>query len=277
MVWMRHAVPIALAAVLLSGAALAGEPAALSPAPSAWLGIVFGDALDGGVQVVAVVPGGPADRSGLREGDVLLAVGASATPDRAALQDVVRKLRPDEDVVVRLIRDGRISQAAVRPAEARRRERPPFELMVPESPWAIARAEAGRAPFSGFESAPIPRELRVHYGAPAEAGVLVTRVDDGGPAARGGLRVGDVVVKAAGRPVEDAGDLGRALARPDGGPLALDVVRARKSLVVRIERAPAAPAAREAERVRLEAERDRLRREIERLEAEIEKLRRPER
>jgi S1-C subfamily serine protease len=288
---MRLPASILLGVALVAGSGFAGAAPAQPPQPApaappaaparseeaAWLGIVFGDALDGGVQIVAVVPGGPADDGGVREGDVLLSFGGRSTPDRAALLEVVRTLSPGEDVVVRLVRKGRITETALRPLDPRRREYPLFELRRSDPSWTGAGPGTASAAFGGFDATRIPRELRVHYGAPADAGVLVVRVDVGGAAASSGLRVGDVIVKVSGRPVEEPLDVVRALARAATAPTALDVVRARKALVVRL--APATPAAgvQEADRLRLEAERLRLQRELERVEAEMERLRKLER
>ena len=58
------------------------------------------------------------------------------------------------------------------------------------------------------------------------AGLLVVNLDPGGPANRAGLREGDVLVSAAGRPVVDGDDLLDVLAaRADGERLELHVVR----------------------------------------------------
>jgi PDZ domain-containing secreted protein len=64
------------------------------------------------------------------------------------------------------------------------------------------------------------REARLHYDATATAGsnlpplgVLVTRLDRGGPADRAGVLRGDVIVKVDGVDVQDARDLHDALMR----------------------------------------------------------------
>ncbi|MEJ2504575.1 MAG: PDZ domain-containing protein, partial [Gemmatimonadota bacterium] len=59
----------------------------------------------------------------------------------------------------------------------------------------------------------------------ASEGVLVLRVAERTPAARAGLRPGDVIVRAAGRAVETVGELRSLLARTDPGSTELRVVR----------------------------------------------------
>jgi len=50
----------------------------------------------------------------------------------------------------------------------------------------------------------------------AEGGVLVTDVDEDGPAAKAGVKAGDVIVSFAGKPVGDGGDLREALREASG-------------------------------------------------------------
>lgn len=45
-------------------------------------------------------------------------------------------------------------------------------------------------------------ELRIHFGAPEDAGVLVSKIDPGGPAATAGLQTGDVLTAMDGAAVE---------------------------------------------------------------------------
>ena len=81
-------------------------------------------------------------------------------------------------------------------------------------------------------------ELRAHYGAPKDAGVLVAGVESESPASKAGIQVGDIVTRAGGERIESASDLTHAV-RPDeiGETLKLEVSRDRavKQLAVKIE------------------------------------------
>jgi hypothetical protein len=89
----------------------------------------------------------------------------------------------------------------------------------------------------GMEVQPMTSELREFFGAPADYGVLVVRVQEGRPARSAGIQVGDVIVAAGGetlvRPHELVGVVARA---PAGAKLVLEVVR--KGEVQNIEVAP---------------------------------------
>ncbi len=90
-------------------------------------------------------------------------------------------------------------------------------------------------------------ELRQHFGAPKEAGVLVATVEKDGPAAKAGLKVGDIVTSVDGDKVDSVRDLVRSVRRKkDGETIQIDVIRDRapKSLTVTV-------AARKAEEMRL--------------------------
>ena len=77
-------------------------------------------------------------------------------------------------------------------------------------------------------------ELREHFGAARDRGVLVARVAPGSPADRAGLAVGDVVVELHGRAIGSASDVLAALAETArGDTVALEVMRSRKARALR--------------------------------------------
>jgi hypothetical protein len=55
--------------------------------------------------------------------------------------------------------------------------------------------------YIGVQVLGLTPELRVHFGAPEDAGVLVARVDEGSPAAAAGIEVGDVLTAVDGKPI----------------------------------------------------------------------------
>jgi hypothetical protein len=57
-------------------------------------------------QVVSITPGGPADRAGLRSGDVLLTLDGTSTGGNHALRGTLARERIGSQVEVRLMRDG---------------------------------------------------------------------------------------------------------------------------------------------------------------------------
>jgi membrane-associated protease RseP (regulator of RpoE activity) len=103
----------------------------------------------------------------------------------------------------------------------------------------INRFEGGG--WMGVRLLDIPPDLRVHFGAPADAGVLVGEVEKDSPAGRAGVSVGDVVTAVDGSKVASSWDIARAVrSRTAGETVQLDVLRSRstKTLPVKIEERP---------------------------------------
>lgn len=88
------------------------------------IGVVLGKD-EHGLRINAVTPGGPADKAGLKNGDVMVVVnGADVTKSGdAKASQALRDLKVGEDVKVAILRDGRKIDATMK---AERRE--PFDL-----------------------------------------------------------------------------------------------------------------------------------------------------
>jgi S1-C subfamily serine protease len=69
-------------------------------------------------------------------------------------------------------------------------------------------------------------ELKTYFGA--DSGVLVLRVVPGTPAARAGLKGGDVIMRANGRTVTSPLQFSRAVSKAHGATLTIDIMRQRK-------------------------------------------------
>jgi serine protease Do len=100
----------------------------------------------------------------------------------------------------------------------------------------LARGDEPRSPRLGVAIAPahVARHLRRAVGLPEREGLLVRAVEDGSPAARAGVREGDLIVTAEGEPVSDFDALVDALEAAEGG-VRLGIVRGTEEVEIRIE------------------------------------------
>jgi len=80
----------------------------------------------------------------------------------------------------------------------------------------------GRGGFMGVRLIGITDDLRGHYGAPKDAGVLVAEVEAGSAAARAGIEVGDVITGVDGKRVTSTREVLRTIRGKKGGD-AVDV------------------------------------------------------
>jgi len=166
--------------------------------------------LDGphGALVSSVEPGGPADKAGIKAGDVLLAVNGKTVDRSAELPPLVAAVKPGSKATFEVWRDGAKRTVAVTVGE-----------LKPE--------QVARAPEQREDGGKLGLALRQ-----GEEGLVVEKAS--GPAARAGIQRGDVVVAVNGKRVKTAQEL-RSAAAKTKGTLALLVKRGDQSIFVPIE------------------------------------------
>jgi S1-C subfamily serine protease len=219
-------------------AACTGLSSASQNTAKSWLGVMLGDAVDGGVQVVALVPEGPAERAGLERGDIILQANELPVGDRERLDRLLVGLEPGDAVTLGILRAGEPMELAVELGDWRLRVRQPIE---PDSPKVLRILQDYRLRLAldqghlGFEIAEVTPDLRDHYGAPGNAGVLVTRVEPEEHADQAGMMVGDILVRADGREVSSRDQLEEILLTWEGEqPLRIRVIRDREPLTLEL-------------------------------------------
>ncbi len=218
--------------------ACAGWSSASQNPAKSWLGVLLGDAVDGGVQVVALIPEGPAERAGLRRGDIIVQANELPVSDREKLDRLLVGLEPGDAVKLDILRAGEPMELPVELGDWSLRVRRAIELEAPEVPSILPDYRLKLALDQGnlgFEIAEVTPELRGHYGAPSDAGLLVTRVDPKEHAGQAGMKVGDILVGADGRKVSRRDQLEEILLAWKGEePLRIQVIRNREPLTLEL-------------------------------------------
>lgn len=167
----------------------------------------FGLKQQRGTVVAAVAKDSPAERAGVRVGDVIVGVNGRRVESAADVRNRIGLLRVGERVALEMLRNGaqkRIEAVIEAPTLTR--------LDGKELHPRLAGAQ-----FSNIEEG-MPQYGRVQ-------GVLVAELDPRGPAVHTGLRPGDVVVSINRIPISNINEMGNAARRGDGSGLLLNVQR----------------------------------------------------
>jgi serine protease Do len=172
----------------------------------------LGIAHNRGEFIQSVEPGGPADKAGLKVGDVVVAVdGKDVTPDQS-LSYLVANLQPGTHVPLTILRDGRkltvAATIAKRPSEdelAKQTFSPNDQNQtVPQGPTTSGFLEKSL----GLTVIPLTPTIASQLGLDTTTkGLVVTNVDPSSDAAQSGFDRGVVILSANGQPVTTVAQL----------------------------------------------------------------------
>jgi serine protease Do len=143
-----------------------------------------------GALVADVVPGSPADKAGLKRGDVIVGYEGKTVKDMHDLPRLVAETKVGSQVSLEVVREGK---------------KRPLQVTIGELKAEAAASPKAAAPESevklGMGLQELNPELAKQLNMSGKKGLVVTSVEPGGPAAEAGLRRGDVILEAAQKPV----------------------------------------------------------------------------
>jgi serine protease Do len=176
-----------------------------------------------GALVSQVTPDSPAAEAGIERGDLIVRFDGKAVEEMRDLPHLVALTPVGEKVEVEVLRGAKRRTFRVEIAE--------LEEARPE----VRAAQASGLEAFGFEVEESTAQLRRQLGIEERGGAVVTHVDPGGPAARAGLRAGDVILEVDRERVEGTRDLRQRL--EDAERALLLVAREGATLFLALERA----------------------------------------
>lgn len=197
-----------------------------------WLGVViqrmspdlaksFGLEENTGALVAEIVEDSPAQKAGIKRGDVIIKFNGAEIKTMDVLPRRVAATKPGKKATVTILRDGKKKSLKVTIGTLEEKK--------------IAKARFTEEEL-GITVQEITRELAEHFDLETREGVIVSDVDRSGPAWEGGIRRGDIVLEVNRQTIKTMKDYRQALKKYAGkGTVLLLVRRGGNTLYVAIK------------------------------------------
>jgi serine protease Do len=213
-----------------------------------------------GVGVTQVVKDSPAEKAGLRKDDVILRIDGENVTSVRKLNRVVSEIAPEQSVRINISRGG--SEQELTATIAKRntpsmtrgllsedpkvwkwegplternklfKEGENFNLFRDGDNFSFAFANGRRI---GVSTMQLTKQLADYFGIADGKGVLITSVSDDGPAAKAGLKAGDVITAIDGESIDSSGDVSRIINKKKEGDVNITVIRNKSSQSIRVQ------------------------------------------
>lgn len=208
-----------------------------------------------GVAVEKVTEGSPAERGGIQIGDVIVRVNGEEITSSQKLTRLIGEISPDHTARITVFRNGTERELSV---TVGKRPQPKFDEaglfgrfedfqrvplppdapgfkgvpMPPRMPGEPGVYHFGNRRQIGAGLTPLTKELAEYFGV--EGGAMVSSVRADSPAARSGLKVGDIIVEVDGKAVKGEGDIVRSMMTKKEGDVSLTFVRDRNRQTISV-------------------------------------------
>jgi len=157
-----------------------------------------------GVLVSKVIEKSPAEKAGIKQGDVIVKFDGKPVHSGHELAIMVSQTKVGKEVEITVVRDGKTVTKSVEIGKQKEEK--------------VAEEGTSKAPEElGFEVQELTPELAKHLGLKIKEGILVVNVDRDGPAYEAGLRRNDVIVEVNRRKVKTLDAFEKAISKKSEG------------------------------------------------------------
>jgi serine protease Do len=229
-----------------------------SDADTGWLGLemteITADKAKGlklttvrGVLVSEVLPDGPAAKAGLQTNDVILQYDGQEVEGTVQFRRLVQETPPGRSVAMTVLRAGHEEKLTIRVGNRARNIENGWNegtsLVVPPQAFnfkmEMPELFMGMTPVLGIEGEDVNGQLGKYFRVPGDEGVLVREVSSGTPAAKAGLKAGDVITRVDGLTVTTLAELrARLREKREEKSVSLMVMRGGSPLTVTVTLEP---------------------------------------
>lgn len=162
----------------------------------------FGRSESTGALVSQVVPGSPAEKAGVKAGDIILKLDGEDISGAAHLKNLVGRVKPGTDAKLTVFRDGKTLSLKVSIGEK-----------TPQSFAAIEKSSEGESSQElGLELEPVPAAMAGKLGLKEGEGLRVKDLKSDGAGGKLGLREGDIILEVNGQSVTGLESFRKAVA-----------------------------------------------------------------
>jgi len=205
-----------------------------------------------GVGITEVIKSSPAEKAGLKKGDVIMRFDDETVTSVRKLNRLVSETAPEHTVRLGISRGGSDQEVTVTLAKRddlsttiwqglprgdvfRTVPRGEFPKLDPfgEGQEALVFA-LGNNRRIGVSTQSLTKQLADFFGVTDGKGVLVTSVAEDSPAARAGIKAGDVITAIDGEKIEGSGDLSRAINKQKDGDVTLTIIRDKSPRTIKV-------------------------------------------
>jgi serine protease Do len=192
---------------------------------------------DYGVEITRVEENSPAEKAGVKPGDVVLEYNGQRVEGMEQFGRMVRETPPGREVKLTISRNGATQTLAAVLGSRKSRFSgnfpPGFEMPEFHMPDIPQMFTTIRSPMLGVEAESLGSQLAVYFGV--KEGVLVRSVLDNTAAQKAGIKAGDVITKVDGMAVTTPSELSNSVRAANAKKTyAIELVRDRKPMTVSV-------------------------------------------
>ena len=206
-----------------------------------------------GAEVLIVDHDAPAGKAGLKVHDVILQLDGQGFDTAEQLRRRLREMPPGRKLSVSVSRNGNPLSVSLQLCDRSKLEHDAWTHHIPvPDPMAAqqtsgAKAFIEKAPaagenflasvlpkslYVGIEMNPVHSQLADYFGVTSGTGLLVESVDDASPAARAGIKAGDVITQVDQQPMRSRGDWQKTIRKHRGHDVQVTVMRQKQAQVL---------------------------------------------